>query len=132
MRSLLPALIVLAAAGCSEGGDPPPDDAATPVADDGAASAEDASPPAVESAGTREVVSGTVSGIALDMSPAVADMTSEDGRMMALEIATGEVDAVIGSWGGVGTALRLDCVPGEPFKTEDGATYEYYTDCRLP
>ena len=134
MRRMLVAAILLAGAACSDNGDT--SDAAdeavgetAPVESEGADMADDG---ATDQVGTREVISGTVSGIALDMDPPIGDMTTDDGRTVAFEIPAQNVKAVVDAWGGVGTDLRLDCETGEPFTGEGGTSYEYFQDCRLP
>lgn len=134
IRSLFPALALMTMAACSEPAETP-EDARDPAGQDAPTPAENAAaapPEETPSEPAREVLSGDVSSLALDMEPAIAMMVEEDGRSMVLEIRTDSLDAVQDSWGGVGTPMRLDCERGEPFTGDDGETYEYYADCRLP
>lgn len=137
IRYLLPALMLVAGTACSETNDTP-DGSSEAVGETGetsgasAGDAEGSETPATPDTPVREVVSGDVSSVSLDVDPAIADMVEDDGRAMALEIRTASLEAVLDSWGGVGTPMRLDCERAEPFTLEDGSTYEYYKDCTLP
>ena len=137
MRSLLPALILVACAACSDTSDAPEaaelsGDATGEETTAPGESAEAETPQETPTGPVREVVSGDVSSLALDMDPAVAEMVGDDGRSIVLEIRTDSLQAVQDSWGGIGTPMRVDCERGEPFTVEDGTTYEYYKDCVLP
>ena len=141
MRRLVPGTILLAAvlagAACSDGGDSSVDadeavTEAAPAPEAEATAEATAVAPAEPADVTRETLSGSVSGIALDMDPAIGDMTTADGRSVAFQIPAENVEAVVDAWGGVGTQLRLDCEKGEPFTGESGKSYDYYQDCRLP
>ena len=134
MRRMLVAAILLAGGACSDGDDSPAeaDEAVTEADPAPAPEAEETAEAQAEPASTRETISGAVSGIALDMGPPIGDMTTADGRRVAVQIPAENVEAVIDAWGGVGADLTLDCEKGAPFTGEGGQAYEYYQDCRLP
>jgi hypothetical protein len=80
----------------------------------------------------RAILSGPVSGMALDVDPVMVTMRPDGAeRDVFLELASGAANAFDQIWEGVGNPGVFDCAPGGPFVGDDGATYDTFTDCRL-